>query len=84
MSDHLFGTFLPRLNGTPLLLTPGIAAIGYAIGGGNAAWWAVAAWLALVLGATLSCTLHALRSAHEETPLPGRRAFDYDAKNARP
>ena len=80
MSDHLFGKFQPRLNGTPLLLTPGVAAIGYAIGGASAAGWGVAAWLAVVLGASVSCALHALRGVHEETLHPGRRAFDYAKK----
>ncbi len=81
-SDSLFGKVRPRLNLAPLLLTPGIAAIGYAIGGGRAAWWAIAAWLALVLGAACSCAVHALRSAHDDVLHAGRRAFDYDAKNA--
>lgn len=81
-SNSLFGKFRLRLNVAPLLLTPGIAAIGYVIGGGRAAWWGVAAWLALVLGAAFSCAVHALRSAHDDVLHPGRRAFDYDAKNA--
>ena len=79
MRDHLFGHLRPRLNVAPLLLTPGFAAIGYAIGGANAAFYGVAAWLALVLGAAVSCALHALRSAHKETLSQGRLAFDYDA-----
>ncbi len=79
-NTSVFGTFRPRLNIAPLLLTPGFAAIGYAVGGGSGAWWAVAAWLALVLGAAVSCAVHALRSAHEGQLRPGgRRAFDYDA-----
>jgi fatty acid desaturase len=81
---RLFGTFRPRLNIAPLLLTPGFAAIGYAIGGAQAAWWAVAAWLAIVVGAAVSCAVHALRSAHEIEERAGRRAFDYDANNVRP
>ena len=80
---RVFGNFRPRLNITPLLLTPGFAAIGYAIGGISAAWWAVAAWLAIVLGAAVSCAVHALRSAQEGSPRTGgRRAFDYDTNNA--
>ena len=86
MSDvPMFGKFRPRLNIAPLLLTPGFAAIGYAIGGASAAWWGVAAWLALVVGAAVSCAVHALRSAHEDTLRPGRTAFDwYDANNVGP
>ena len=83
MSEHLFGKLRPRLNTPPLILIPGIAAIGYAIGGASAAWWGVAAWLALVFGAALSCALHTLRNAQEETMHAGRSAFDYDAKSAR-
>ena len=80
---RVFGNFRPRLNIVPLLLTPGVAAIGYAIGGAAAAWWAVAAWLAIVLGAAVSCAVHALRAAPEGRPRAGdRRAFDYDANNA--
>jgi fatty acid desaturase len=80
---RVFGNFRPRLNIAPLLLTPGFAAIGYAIGGASAAWWAVAAWLAIVLGAAVSCAVHALRAAHEGSARAGdRRAFDYDANNA--
>jgi len=83
-SDRLFGNFRPRLNVAPLLLTPGFAAIGYAIGGAQTAWWCVAAWLAVVVGASISCAVHALRSANEDTLHTGRRAFDYDANNVRP
>ena len=79
---RVFGTFRPRLNIAPLLLTPGFAVIGYAIGGRTGAWWAVAAWLALVVGAAVSCVVHALRVAQEGVPQAGRRAFDYDANNA--
>ena len=80
---RVFGKFRPRLNIAPLLLTPGCAAIGYAVGGISAAWWAVAAWLAIVLGAAVSCTLHALRATNEvSVRAGGRRAFDYDANNA--
>jgi hypothetical protein len=80
---RVFGNFRPRLNIAPLLLTPGFAAIGYAIGGASAAWWAVAAWLAIVLGAAVSCAVHALRFAHEGSVRAGkRRAFDYDPNNA--
>jgi hypothetical protein len=77
---RVFGKFRPRLNITPLLLTPGFAAIGYAAGGAPAAGWAVAAWLALVVGAAVSCAVHALRGAHEDMPRAGRRAFDYEAE----
>jgi hypothetical protein len=80
--SRVFGTFRPRLNVAPLLLTPGFAAIGYAIGGSSGAWWAVAAWLAVVLGAAVSCTWHAWRAAQEPAPRTGRRAFDYDVHNA--
>ena len=67
------------------MLTPGFAAIGYAIGGTSAAWWGVAAWLALVVGAAVSCAVHALRSAHEDAQRTGRTAFDwYDANNVGP
>ena len=76
---RVFGKYRPRLNIMPLLLTPGFAAIGYACGGAPAAGWAVAAWLALVTGAVVSCTVHALRGAQEELPRAGRRAFDYDS-----
>ena len=79
---RVFGTYRPRLNIAPLLLTPGFAAIGYAIGGSQGAWWAVAAWFALVLGAAVSCTVHAWRNAHQSMPRAGRRAFDYDVNNA--
>ena len=80
---RVFGNFRPRLNIAPLLLTPGFAAIGYAIGGASAAWWAVAAWLAIVLGAAVSCAVHALRAASQvSVRTGGRRAFDYDANNA--
>jgi len=79
---RVFGTFRPRLNIVPLLLTPGFAAIGYAIGGASGAWWAIAAWLAVVLGAAVSCAVHAWRNAQEATPRSGRRAFDYDVNNA--
>lgn len=80
---RVFGNVRPRLNIAPLLLTPGFAAIGYAIGGASAVWWAVAAWLAIVLGAAVSCAVHALRAAHEGSARTnGRRAFDYDANNA--
>ena len=79
----MFGKFRPRLNIAPLLLTPGFAAIGYVIGGPQAAWWGVGAWLALVVGAAVSCAVHAWRSAHEDAELAGRTAFDwYDANNA--
>jgi len=81
MSDvPMFGKFRPRLNIVPLLLTPGFAAIGYAIGGAQAAWWGVAAWLAVVVGAAISCAVHAMRSAHEDART-GRQAFDYDTNN---
>jgi fatty acid desaturase len=80
---RVFGNFRPRLNIGPLLLTPGFAAIGYAIGGAAAAWWAVAAWLAVILGAVVSCAVHALRAANQGSARAGgRRAFDYDANNA--
>jgi hypothetical protein len=79
---RVFGNLRPRLNVAPLLLTPGFAAVGYAIRGSQGAWWAVAAWLALVLGAAVSCTLHAWRSAQESLPRTGRQAFDYDVNNA--
>jgi hypothetical protein len=79
---RVFGTFRPRLNIAPLLLTPGFAAIGYAVRGSQGAWWAVAAWLAVVLGAAVSCALHAWRTAQEALPSTGRRAFDYDVHNA--
>jgi len=79
---RVFGTYRPRLNFAPLLLTPGFAAIGYAVRGSQGAWWAVAAWSAVVLGAAVSCTLHAWRSAQEALPHAGRRAFDYDVNNA--
>jgi hypothetical protein len=79
---RVFGTTQPRLNIAPLLLTPGFAAIGYAIRGSQGAWWAVGAWTALVLGAAVSCALHAWRSAQEALPHAGRRAFDYDVHNA--
>ena len=79
---RVFGTFRPRLNIGPLLLTPGIAVIGFAIGGSAGAWWAVAAWMALVVGAAVSCALHALLVGQEGVPPAGRRAFDYDANNA--
>jgi hypothetical protein len=80
---RVFGNFRPRLNIAPLLLTPGFAAIGYAIGGAASAWWAVAAWLAIVLGAAVSCAVHALRFAREGGVRAGnRRAFDYDPNNA--
>jgi len=62
---RVFGAFRPRLNIAPLLLTPGFAAIGYAVRGSQGAWWAVAAWLAVVLGASgtwLSFGLLALSS----------------------
>ncbi len=75
---RLFGTFRPRLNYFPLLLTPGFAVVGYAAGGSHGARWAIAAWLAVVIGAAVSCSVHALRSAHEEGVREGRRAFDYD------
>jgi hypothetical protein len=79
----MFGRSRPRLNVFPLLLTPGFAAIGFAIGGAQAAWWGVAAWLALVIGAAVSCTFHAWRGAHEDALRAGRRPFDwYDANNA--
>ena len=80
---RVFGTSRPHLNVMPLLLTPGFAAIGYAIRGSQGAWWAIAAWLALVLAAAVPCALHAWRSAHEELPPTGRRPFDYDVKSAR-
>ncbi len=76
---RLFGTFRPRLNVAPLLLAPGFAVLGYAAGGSAGAWWLVSAWLAVVFGAAVSCTVHALRNAHEDAIQPGRRAFDYDA-----
>ena len=79
---RVFGTFRPRLNIAPLLLTPGFAAIGYAVRGSQGACWAVAAWAAVVLGAAASCTLHAWRNAQEALPSAGRRAFDYDVNNA--
>jgi len=79
---RVFGRFRPRLNLAPLLLTPGFAVIGYAVGGRSGAGWAVAAWLALVIGAAVSCTVHALRDAEETTQQTGRRAFDYDANKA--
>lgn len=79
---RVFGRSRPRLNVAPLLLTPGFAVIGYAIGGRQGAWWAIAAWLALVVGAAVSCALHAWRGANELGPRPGRQAFDYDANNA--
>jgi len=79
---RLFGVFRPRVNIAPLVLTPGFAAIGYAIRGSQGAWWAVAAWLAVVLGATVSCALHAWRNAPSALPRTGRRAFDYDVNNA--
>jgi len=78
----VFGTFRPRLNVAPLLLTPGFAAIGYAVRGSQGAWWTAAAWLAVVLGAAVSCTLHAWRNAQEALPGTERRAFDYDVNNA--
>jgi hypothetical protein len=78
---RVFGQFRPRLNVAPLLLTPGLAAIGYAMDGRQGAWWAVAAWLALVVGASVSCALHALRIADDGVPRTGRQAFDYDANN---
>ena len=78
----MFGKFRPRLNVAPLLLTPGFAAIGYAVGGTRGAWWGVAAWLALMLGAAISCAVHAMRSAHEDAHRTGPRPFDwYDANN---
>jgi hypothetical protein len=80
MRQHLFSNLHPRLSGTPLLLTPGVATIGYVIGGRAGAWWGVAAWLAIVLGASVSCVVHAWREAHGETLHAGRRAFDYDPK----
>ena len=80
---RMFGTFTPRLNVAPLLLTPGFAAIGYAIRGPQGAWWAVAAWAALVLGAGVSCALHAWRSAHEALAVSGRQPFDYDVNSGR-
>jgi hypothetical protein len=79
---RVFGMYRPRLNIAPLLLTPGFAAIGYSIRGPHGVWWAVVAWLAVVLGAMASCTLHAWRSARESLPHAGRRAFDYDVNNA--
>jgi hypothetical protein len=75
---RLFGTLRPRLNVLPLLLTPGLVAIGYAVDGATGAWCAIAAWLALVIGAAVSCTLHTLRDVHESSNV-GRQAFDYDA-----
>jgi len=81
---RVFGRFRPRLNVAPLLLTPGFAIIGYAIGGRSGAWWTVAAWLALVVGAAVSCAVHALRGSDETSQRAGRRAFDYDANNVGP
>jgi len=83
MSDvPMFGKFRPRLHIAPLLLTPGFAVIGYVMGGEQAAWWGIAAWLALVIGAAVSCTVHAWRSAREDAQRPGRAAFDwYDVNN---
>jgi hypothetical protein len=75
---RVFGKFRPRLNFTPLLLTPGFAAIGYAVGGAPAAGWVVAAWLALIVGAAVSCAVHALRDDQEDMSHAGRRAFDYE------
>ena len=79
---RVFGSFRPRLNIVPLLLTPGFAVIGYAIAGRTGAWWAVAALMALVVGAAVSCAVHALRVGPDSVPPAGRRAFDYDANNA--
>ena len=78
-NPRLFGDFRPRLNVLPLLLTPGVAVVGYAAEGSQGAWWAIAAWLAIVIGAAVSGAVHALRSAHEGVAREGRRAFDYDA-----
>jgi len=36
----------------------------------------------VVLGAAVSCALHAWRSAQEALPRTSRRAFDYDVNNA--
>ena len=83
-SNTLFGNFRPRLNVAPLLLTPGFAAIGYAVGGAQSAGWCVAAWLAVVLGAAVSCGIHALRGGNEDDLRTGRRAFDYDANKVGP
>ena len=80
---RVFGTSRPRLNVMPLLLTPGFAAIGYAVGGPEGAWWAVAAWLALVLAAAVPCALHAWRSAHDALPATDRQPFDYDVESVR-
>ncbi|MEP6502141.1 MAG: hypothetical protein ABJD97_02330 [Betaproteobacteria bacterium] len=81
----MFGRSRPRLNVTPLLLTPGFAAVGYVLGGGQGAWWGVAAWMAVVLGAAASCALHAWRTAHDDVPSSGRRPFDgYDTNNVEP
>jgi hypothetical protein len=80
---RMFGTSRHHLNVMPLLLTPGFAAIGYAVHGPRGAWCAVAAWLAIMLGATVSCALHAWRSAHEAHSASGRQPFDYDVKGAR-
>jgi len=80
---RLFGTSRPRLNVLPLLLTPGFAAVGYAAAGPRGAEWTICAWLAVVIGAAVSCTVHALRNAHEDDLRRGRRAFDYDANAPR-
>ena len=69
---RVFGNFRPRLNIAPLLLTPGFAAIGYAIFGaiaGGVSLWAVpdlfikAGWLRLanlVLTPTIAGLLMAM------------------------
>ncbi len=79
MTVRLSGLLKVRLNGVPLLLTPGFALVGYAIDGEQGAWWAAAGWVAVVVGATVSCALHASRGADAAAPRSGRRAFDYKA-----
>jgi hypothetical protein len=76
------GKLRPRLNVAPLLLTPGFAAVGYVIGGGQMAWWCVEGWLALIVAAAVFCLIQALRGADEDASHAGRRAFDYDGNNA--
>ena len=79
----MFGRFRPRLNPTPLLLTPGFAGVGYAIGGSHGAWWGVGGWLAVVFGAAASCALHAWHEARLAPLGSDKRPFDwYDTNSA--
>lgn len=81
---RMSGRLRPSLNLFPLMLTPGLAALGYTVGESLGAWLAMAAWLVLITVASFACALHALCRVVEGGPRTDSGVVKHESGDAKP